>query len=137
MGALQDDLQAKLTSAMKTLSSYDDSKAPAAMVPSMWCGSLIMQAVVGDFAAELEQHYQDPKNTLELSLDGNVLRFAPKPSTTTTSTTTTSTTTTSTTTTMGEAIPQNEAAVNDDNSDDVGVLTAVTAVILIVVLVVV
>merc|ERR1712226_781771 len=100
-----------------------------------------MQAVVGDFAAELEQHYQDPSNTLELSLKGSALRFAPLPVSTTTTTTTTSTTTTTTTTTTtpttGGSASQNDVAVSGENGLNIGVLAAVIAAIAIVILVVV
>jgi len=71
--ALQDQLKTKLMEVMQSefQSSYPDSHRVA-----MWCGSLVVQAVVGRFASQLRQYFK--RNTLELNVNGLPVRFAPQ-----------------------------------------------------------
>lgn len=95
--ALQEALTTELTKVIKTQSNGDYVSKHR---PSIWCGSLVMQAVVGEtFASELQKHYTSG-NALELQVEGKALPFKPQSTTTsTTISTTTSSTTVSTTTT--------------------------------------
>jgi hypothetical protein len=62
--------------------------------PSMRCGSLVMEAVVGDtFAPKLREHYGSGGNELKLEVAGQPLLFVPQPTTTSSTTKTTTTTT--------------------------------------------
>jgi hypothetical protein len=71
-----------------------DYESELELRPSMRCGSLIMQAVVGDtIAPQLREHYSSGSNELKLEVGGQPVLFVPQP-TTTSSTTKTSTTTT-------------------------------------------
>jgi len=95
--ALQEALTAELTKVIKTQLNGD---YVGNYRPSIWCGSLVMQAVVGEtFASQLDKHYTSG-NALELQVDGKDLPFkVQSTSTSTTINTSTGTTTVSTTTT--------------------------------------
>lgn len=85
--ALQDELKAKLKEVIQTdfHSSYPDADNYRV---AMWCGSLVMQTVVGPFAQQLRQHYESEDNTLELQVNGLPMSFVPQEPVTSTSTTT-------------------------------------------------
>jgi len=94
--ALQDALTTELTNVIKTQLNGD---YVTKYRPSIWCGSLVMQAVVETFASQLDKHYASG-NALELQVDGKDLPFkVQSTSASTTINTSTSTTTVSTTTT--------------------------------------
>jgi hypothetical protein len=99
--SMQDALTTELTKVIKTQLNGD---YVTKYRPSIWCGSLVMQAVVETFASELDKHYASG-NALELQVDGEDLSFKVQSTSasttinTSTSTTTVSTTTVSTTTT--------------------------------------
>ena len=73
--ALQDQLKAKLMEVIRRefVSSYSDNHRVA-----MWCGSLVMQTVVGQFAQQLRQHFEHEGNTLELYVNGLPVNFTPR-----------------------------------------------------------
>ena len=81
--ALQDALTAELERVVRA--EFDPNySAPAAMRPSMWCGSLVMEAVVGDaFASKVREHYGSGNNQLELKVGGQPVIFVPQPTTST------------------------------------------------------
>merc|ERR1712157_125194 len=60
--------------------------------PAIWCGSLVVQAVVEKFAPQLRNHYKSAGNALELKVEGKPVRFEPQPAISTTSRTTIRTT---------------------------------------------
>merc|ERR1712032_1388692 len=91
--ALQDAMTAELAKVIKA-EYKSDYEPELELRPSMRCGSLMMQAVVGDtIAPQLREHYSSGSNELKLEVGGQPLLFVPQP-TTTSSTTKTSTTTT-------------------------------------------
>ena len=81
--ALQDALTAELERVVRA--EFDPNySAPTAMRPSMWCGSLVMEAVVGDaFASKVREHYSTGNNQLELKVGGQPVIFVPQPTTST------------------------------------------------------
>merc|ERR1712032_1608834 len=80
--ALQDALEAELARVIR--SKYDSEYSPELELrPSMRCGSLVMQAVVGDtIASQLQKHYSNSSNELKLEVKGQPLLFVPQPTTT-------------------------------------------------------
>lgn len=73
--ALQDQLKAKLMHIIRTefRSSYTDNHRVA-----MWCGSLIMQTVVGEFAQQLREHFErEGESSLQLYINGLPVSFVP------------------------------------------------------------
>ena len=81
--ALQDAMTAELTRVIR--SKYDSEYSPELQFrPSMRCGSLVMQAVVGGdtLASQLREHYSSAGNELKLEVKGQPLLFAPQPTTT-------------------------------------------------------
>jgi len=81
--ALQDALAAELARVIR--SQFDPKYSPATPFrPSVWCGSLVMEAVVGDtLASQLREHYSSGGNELQLEVAGQSLVFVPQPTTTT------------------------------------------------------
>ena len=73
--ALQDQLKAKLMEVIRTKfrASYSDNHRAA-----IWCGSLVMQTVVGQFAPQLRQHFEREANSLELNVHGLPVGFTPR-----------------------------------------------------------
>merc|ERR1712187_97198 len=70
--ALQDALTTELAKVIKTQLNGD---YVTKYRPSIWCGSLVMQAVVGEtFASQLDKHYASG-NALELQVDGKDVPF--------------------------------------------------------------
>ena len=70
--SLQDALTTELTNVIKTQLSGD---YVTEYRPYIWCGSLVMQAEVGEtWKSELDKHYASG-NALELQVDGKDLSF--------------------------------------------------------------
>ena len=84
---LQNALAAELAKVIRAEFDAEYSTGSAKFRPSMRCGSLIMEAVVGpSFASQLQEHYSSGDNVLELEVEGKPVSFVPQPTTTTTST---------------------------------------------------
>ena len=85
--ALQDAMTAELAKVIQA--EYDSEYKPELQFrPSMRCGSLVMQAVVGDtIAPQLREHYSSGGNELKLEVAGQPVLFVPQPATTTPSST--------------------------------------------------
>merc|ERR1711907_644591 len=77
--ALQDALEAELARVIR--SEFDPNYSTATPFrPSMRCGSLVMEAVVGDtFASQLREHYSSGGNELKLEIKGQPVLFVPQP----------------------------------------------------------
>jgi len=149
--ALQDALTTELAKVIKTQLNGDYVSKHR---PSIWCGSLVMQAVVGEtFAPELNKHYTSG-NALELQVEDKTLPFKPQSTTTsTTISTSTSSTTVSTTTTKPSTKPslrttttsasttsrnaQDQAIEEEEDPSGVMIGVALSGSILLVVVVVV
>merc|ERR1719182_1098837 len=101
--ALQDALAAELTRVVR--SEFDPKySADPPFRPSMRCGSLVMEAVVGDTnAPKLREHYSSGGNELKLEVAGQPVLFAPPVTTTPSSTTKTTTAAAATTTKLRTA----------------------------------
>ena len=80
--ALQDAMMSELARVIRA--EYDPKYIPDMVLrPSMRCGSLVMQAVVGDtIAPQLREHYSSGSNELKLEVGGQPLLFVPQPTTT-------------------------------------------------------
>merc|ERR1719409_1834491 len=145
-------MTAELTRVIR--SEYDSKYSPELQFrPSMRCGSLVMQAVVGGdtLASQLREHYSSAGNELKLEVKGQPLLFAPPVTTTPSSTTKTTTAAAATTTKLRTATSNQPAMVtlidekrsNPDEDDEqyfvmglsltvtLGVVIAVTAIAVI------
>ena len=71
--ALTDAFTAEL---MRVIQTKFEEDYVSKFRPSVWCGSLVMQAVVKNFAGELRQHYSEG-NALKLEVNGQPVRFRP------------------------------------------------------------
>jgi len=148
--ALQDALTTELAKVIKTQLNGDYVSKHR---PSIWCGSLVIQAVVETFAPELNKHYTSG-NALELQVEDKALPFKPQSTTTsTTISTSTSSTTVSTTTTKPSTKPslrttttsasttsrnaQDQAIEEEEDPSGVMIGVALSGSILLVVVVVV
>merc|ERR1711939_256084 len=150
--ALQDAMTAELARVIR--SEYDSEYSPELELrPSMRCGSLVMQAVVGDtFASQLREHYSSAGNELKLEVPGGQpLLFAPPVTTTPSSTTKTTTAAAAATTKLRTATSIQPAMVtlidekrsNPDEDDEqyfvmglsltvtLGVVIALTSIVVI------
>merc|ERR1719460_2023503 len=134
-------------------SKYDSEYSPELQFrPSMRCGSLVMQAVVGDtIASQLREHYSSAGNELKLEVGGQPLLFAPPVTTTPSSTTKTTTAAAAATTKLRTATSNQPAMVtlidekrsNPDQDDEqyfvmglsltvtLGVVIALTSIVVI------
>merc|ERR1712032_452940 len=100
-------------------SKYDSEYSPELQFrPSMRCGSLVMQAVVGDtIASQLREHYSSGGNELKLEVGGQPLLFAPPVTTTPSSTTKTTTAAAATTTKLRTATSNQPALIDEKRSN--------------------
>jgi len=101
-------------------SKYDSEYSPELQFrPSMRCGSLVMQAVVGGdtIASQLREHYSSAGNELKLEVGGQPLLFAPPVTTTPSSTTKTTTAAAATTTKLRTATSNQPALIDEKRSN--------------------